>query len=584
MENVGLTLVETIDDVYEMKRWLGDNRRDVLAIDLETSGLEWWLPSSRIRLAQIGDANAGWAIPWDRWSGAVHELLGSYEGPMVGHNVAFDWKWMKNFGLELPWRKMNDTMTAAHLTDPTGPQGLKVLATRLVDPTAAAGEKVLSKAMAEQGWNWDTVPIDFPPYWGYAALDCVITARLWGIVEPEMHGRLKEAYELELGARGVCNGMELRGAKIDLKYCYEQRERLEAYCEETAAYCQATWGVSPTSPQQVASVFLRDGIELTERTPKGAFTVNDDVLQTIDHPLAEVVRNVRKAKKVASSYFKNFVNMADAEDRLHPSIRSHEAVTGRMSITAPALQTLPRGPLVRHAFLPNDGEQIVAVDYSNVELRLAAHFSREERMIDAFLNGRDLHTETARGVYGIPDGQDLPPGTRQIAKAVNFTLWYGGGAEAVAAQAKISVDEAKDVLGRYYTAFPRVKPFQLEVERQARMRARTEGVAYVQSPTGRRWTSDEDKVYKLVNYLIQGTAGEELKRALVRLEQAGFSDWALVPVHDEVVFSLPDDAIRDGVIHEIAEVMEERERYAVPLEVEASGPYPTWGTKYMEAA
>lgn len=574
MDDVQLTLIDSVDGALEFKRWLGE-RRPVLAFDTETGGLEAW--AQPLRLVQFGDAQHGWTIPWFKWGGVALEALKEYDGPLVAHNAKFDVGFIERHSqFRFPWHLVHDTMIQAHLLDPVNSVALKHLATLKVHPKAAAGQELLGQAMKQQGWNWGSVPVEFPAYWAYAGLDCVLTARLHELQFPEVASSYKEVYELEMASTRVCMGMEQRGARIDVDYCQRALQELLDFCEQVQVYCGAMYGVQNIgSNAQVTEKLIELGVELTEKTPTGKWKLDEDVIESIHHDLADQVRNHHKAKKIANTYFKNFIDKHD-HGRLHPNIRVLGARTGRMSITDPALQTLPRGRVVRDAFIPDEECLLLSADMDQIEMRLLAHFSQDPGLIDA-INSGDLHTETARRVYGDASIAKKDP-RRQTAKNAGFAKIYGAGVEKFAKTAGIPLAEATAFLSAYDTMFPGVRTFQTYVEQIAAQRQREDGVAWVKSPIGRRHVADEWKNYTLVNYLIQGTAGDVLKQMLVDLDLVGLGEMLVVPVHDEVILNVPKPDVPE--VAELVRRTMTRTEWAVPLTAGVEGPFERWGVKY----
>jgi DNA polymerase-1 len=578
LEGVSVKLLESVDDAQEFKRWLGE-RRPVLGFDTETTGLTWWGARDAVRLAQFGDAMTGWAIPFERWSGVVEEAFKEYEGPIAGHNTRFDLRFMHHHGIEVDQRLVHDTMLAANALWPNQRLGLKWLATKHIDPAAASGESALTDAMTGGSWNWRTVPVDLPQYWSYGALDTVLTARLHELMQPMLKAeKLEEVYELECAVSQVLYKMETRGARIDVPHCHKQYELLTAYAKDARAYVQDTWGISPTAKDEVIQFLSAQGYNFHKRTPGGSLKLDEDVLSSIQHPVAEMILNVRRAEKLASTYFSNFVDLVDDNGMLHCSVRQVGARTGRMSITDPALQTLPRdNKTVRNAFIPIDPEhRIATIDYDQIEMRIFAHFAGEEEMIRQIRDlGVDLHTAVCRAIYGIPDDQIPPAALRQITKSSNFAKVYGAGAKKFALTAGITEEEGIAFYATYDNTFPRVKMFQRELSDIAHGRFVTEGRAYVRAPSGRLHITDDDSTYKLTNFLVQGTAADVLKQKIVELDLCGFGDYMFLPVHDEILFDFPEDRAVE-LIAEAAEIMTDRTNFAVPLTVSASPPMEKW--------
>lgn len=573
MNDAVLNLVETLDDAQACKRWLGQ-ARNVLGVDTETGGLEWW--REPLRMVILGDEQTGWAIPWERWAGLVFETLGEYEDDVVFHNAKFDLHFLEGAGVSIRRDRLHDTQTASHLIDPLGRHGLKPLSVRYLDNRAAVGQNRLAETMRERSWDWRSVPFDYPPYWTYAALDAVLTARLWTKFKPDVYdGKYRDVYDLEIATLLILTDMERRGARIDLDYTETKANELEKFVLDTKAWSKTAFGVNPSSDRQVRARLQEDGVVLTKKTDSGAFSVDESVLAPLDHPLAETVLQVRKASKLASSYFRKFLDLAD-NDLLHASMNPQGARTGRMSVSTPSLQNLPKkSPLVRNSFIPREGNALISSDFDQIELRLLAHFADETAMIDAIRGGLDLHGETARLVYG----EGYTTAQRGTAKNGNFAKVYGAGAQKFADTAGIPLSEAEVFLARYDATFPGVVSFMHEVEAVARTRQATEDVAYVTTPIGRYHPCERGREYALVNYLIQGTAADLLKKTLVALDLAGVGDYMILPVHDEVIFDVPTEQI-ENVVPVIERTMRDDETYKVPISASAEILAERWGEKY----
>lgn len=582
--NPRLHLVDSFEEAGRFKRWFSEraSRGTPLGVDTETGGLEWWKQPTR--LVQVGDLEDGWAIPFeDGWPALVKEVLNGYDdSEVVMHNAKFDCHFLMNAGIHIPPHVLHDTMIMSHLIDPETSNSLKSVSAREVSPLAASAQSVLGDAMKEQKWGWDTVPTDFGPYWQYGALDPVLTAQVFSRYREKILRDFSQIYDIEMGVLQVLLGMERRGSLVDLDYCDTKLRQLQEYAADLEERALNEFGVkNVNSTDQLSRALQLSGVELTERTPSGRWSMGEDVLKKIEHPLAQIALNVRKSKKLAGSYFSNFLSMHN-NGFLHAGIRQVGARTGRMSVTEPALQTLPRGPVVRNAFIPRSEEnKLVLADFDQMELRVFAHFADEEGMIKAVHEGVDLHDYVCRILYDIPEEESVK-GTkeRDVTKGVNFAKVYVAGAQTFADTAGIPLDEAKGILARYDREFPRVRQFQQEVGRLAQTRAADaeDGRAYVTTPFGRRHPCDPNAAYKLVNYLVQGTCADILKVKLIELSNAGLDDFMLLPVHDEVVFDVPDAEV-DDVRHTIEETMSENQRFRVPLSVGVD-VVNRWGAKY----
>lgn len=578
--------ITSVADVNEFMRWLGE-RRPILAFDTETEGLHFW--EHDIRLAQFGDGQTGWAIPFGQWAGVVGEALDTYTDDIVGHNVRFDLKALHRHGMHPPQGRFHDTMLQANALWPHRRIGLKGLATAELNQWADQGEAQLEEVFHLNKWDWASIPVNHPVYWSYGALDTVFTARLHELLMPQLRSQnLLDVYEMECAVSRVLYKMETRGAHIDVAHCEDAYAKLHDYTERLRDYCERNYGFPPGSKDKVIGHLQEWGFQFTKRTDSGALALDEDVLLSCKtdynaateefniHPLAQLVVNVRKNEKIANTYLKNFIALADEHSMLHPSVKQVGAKTGRMSCLEPNLQNLPRdGVIVRNAFTPIDSDHtLVSIDYEQVEMRIFAHFAKEEEMLRRIRNGVDLHTAVAQMVYGLGDSAPLKY-QRSICKNANFAKVYGAGYTKFAETAHITTEEGRDFYNTYEELFPGVKRFQEEVVNIARKRYRSDGEAWVRAPSGRKHVADVDVAYKVVNYLIQGTAADVLKKKMIELDNAGIADYLWLIVHDECLFDFPkEDAVELG--RAAAEIMVDPTSFSVPLTVDVSEPMDAW--------
>jgi DNA polymerase-1 len=566
-----MTLVETWEEASSFLSWLGE-RRPILAFDLETTGLS--LAKDRVRLAQFGDADAGWALPWEDWRGVVRKVLGEYEGAIVGQNIKFDAGFVQRDGLPFPWQRAHDTKHMLFLDDSLGPQSLKPAAALHIDPAARAGEKELKALMRKHGWDYATFPINHPVYWGYGCGDTILTARLAEHLWPRVQ-YAREAYDLEMAVSRIVCDMEMRGVRLDVEYVDGASEVLAGEIAELEA---RLGDISPGSNDQVVAALQAEGVELTKRTEAGNFSVDEEALSAIDHPIAADVLAWRSKTKIRSAYFQNFLAL-EASGRLHPHINQLQARTGRMSVTNPALQTLPRDALVRDAIIPDDGCKLVLVDYDSEELRLMAHYSGDESMMRAFTEGVDMHMETARMAWG----PDATKEDRNKAKGGVYGKAYGARAGTLSKTLGISIDEAQHLADTLSAAYPGMDRAMAKVSEAVRRRALEDNRAsgYVVALDGRRIRVLAEKAYVGWNALIQGAGGVVLKQALVNLDAAGLGHTLWLPIHDEQMFNVPVDEVNDAL--PVIKQCMERDDLRVPLTVEAT-VVDRWGDKYRKAA
>jgi DNA polymerase-1 len=602
LEGVQLHLVDSVEKAGQFITWLGERRpHNAIAIDTETGelpgnprdhALSPW--HGRLRLVQVGDGKQSWAMPWDEWSGVFYEAMDKFDGPIVCHNVAFEARWFDiQSRWKIPWHRVHDTMIMAHIIDPLGTGALKRLAALHVDGRAVALQGTLDEELVKNGWTWGTVPTNFQPYWAYGALDCILTMRLWeqfyekcGPGQP-----YHKAYELEMQTRRIVTRMELNGARIDLDYSRKKFDELTSYTEQVKSWAQQKYaGVSITSNIQLVRLLESLGAEINEYTPSGQKSASKDQLQFLAiagnsevKELAEIVLKQRKADKLANTYFANFIN-DNVNGFVHPSVKTLGARTSRMSIQNPALQTLPKGDdTVRTAFIPKDEDHVIITsDLDQVEFRMFASLSQDPNLITLFnradATGSDPFTEIGREIYNDPTMQRSDK-RRNLIKGTVYGRLYGAGVAKQALTAGVAEGQMRTVSDAFDMRFPGMSLFQKQIEDAGMRRLKAEGQGYVYTWTGRRLPCDEDRVYTLVNYLIQGGAAEVFKSNLIKLDQAELTELLIVPVHDEIVLNAPREDAQE-IMKIVKQCMTTTEGWAVPLTSGIDGPMENWGEKY----
>jgi DNA polymerase-1 len=601
LEGVNLHLVDTVEKAQAFMTWLGERRPlNAIAIDTETGELpgnpkkDAFSPwHGRLRLVQVGDGQTGWSIPWEDWKGVFYNAMDRFDGPIVCHNIAFEARWFDvQSDWELPWHRAHDTMIMSKIINPLESAALKELTRVHVDPRAAALQSILDHGLADNGWTWGTVPINYEPYWSYGALDTVLTMKLfekfWDLTAPGKPYSM--AYELEMNTRRITTKMELNGARVDLEYSKKKYDELISYTEQVSTWAKQNYGLGIGSNPQLVRTFEGLGAEITDFTPSGQKSASKDQLKklTIDgtpevKQLADTTLKYRQALKVANTYFLNFLN-DNTNGLVHPSINTMGARTGRMSIQNPALQTLPKGDdTVRRAFLPKDDDHVIITsDLDQVEFRMFSSLSQDQNLINLFnladATGSDPFTEIGREVYNDPSMVKSDK-RRGLIKGVVYGRLYGAGVSKQALTAGVPEDQMRAVSNAFDERYPGMQLFQKAVEKRGTERLETEGQGFVNTWTGRRIPCDEDRVYTLVNYLIQGGAAEVFKSNLVKLDQADLTDLLIVPVHDEIVLNAPrKDA--EEIKELVRRCMTTTDGWAVPLTADADGPLENWGEKY----
>lgn len=543
-----------------------------------------------------------WAIPWDGWNGVFHEAMRKYQGQIICHNIAFEARWFAMHStFEIPWHRAHDTMIAAHIIDPLGPGALKVLTSRYVDARASGLQRVLDEGMTTNGWTWGTVPIDYQPYWTYGALDCILTVRLWEKFKGQCGpgGVYSKVYDLEMATRRVVTRMEMNGTRVDLDYSRRKYDELHAYADSVKQ-----WGISTfsqpgkrrsiTSTRDLIDIFANDlGEEWDATTPSGNKAMDKDQLKRFiaegspkAAELSETILKMRKASKLAETYFLNFINL-NIDGIVHPNVRTLGARTSRMSITDPALQTLSKQDrTVREAFIPRDEDEVIITsDLDQVEFRMFASMSEDQKLIELFKRAdRDLAAGDKNGdsfTYIMRDLYNDPTATkkdkrRRLIKGYIYGRLYGAGVAKQALTAGVPEAQMREVANAFDANYPGATAFTRRIEDVGMRRYRAEGQGYVMTGTGRRLPCDDGKAYTLVNYAIQGGAAEIFKLDMLKADAAGLGDFLCVPVHDELVASVPRKDVEEYKAT-LKECMTTRDGWAVPLTAGCDGPYENWG-------
>lgn len=593
LDDVELRLVDSLDEVSALLNWLGERRPNhALAYDCETTGLS--RQRDTLKLVQVGDHRVGWSIPWSRWSGVMHDLVRRWDGRWITHNgPCFDLPFLRREGINVPQHRVDDTMVRSAVNEPHMSKALKPQCTRHVD--AAAGG--LGEVLKGTAWTWENVPETYGPYWQYGALDTVLTYHLEEYHRPITEAEAPKAYELELATQFVTERMERFGTHVDVRNSRASYDRFMKFCGEVETWCQAEYGVKPGSNQAVVKILEDAGYTFTKATRAGAVALDAEVLEGIDHPLAVKVLQRRQLQKLASTYLHHYFTEADSDDLIHPSINTLGTKTSRMSMSDPNFQNLPvRGGnpgikvvrnMVTSRWVPWDlpDEEwdpftygsLIMCDFSQIEMRLLAHFAAEEAMIAAFRGEDDFFVALARQIFQDPTITKKDP-RRQITKNSGYAKIYGAGVRKFAQTAGISETQARDFLARFDALYPGVKRFQFETLDAAMRLKASEGFAYTRSPfTNRRFVADDRKEYTLVNYKIQGSAAEILKRKMLELSAAGLGEWMFLPVHDEVLLDVPGEHVRD-VVRTLQRVMNDDQLLSVPIQAEISYGR-RWGSK-----
>jgi DNA polymerase-1 len=543
-EPVLINVIEDEQDIGGFLEFVATNP-GWLACDSETTGLNIYSQDHNLRVVQFGTTTESWVIPIERgepFRQAVRDAL-KRTSHLIFQNASYDIQvFDRHLGVRMEdlWPKVRDTRILAHLVDPRGKdeggigQSLENLTRHYIDADIADSVKTLMTDLARthkttKSEVWKVVDFDDPHYQLYSGMDTILAARLAFKLRPLVPKESVRLIDYERRLAAVCAHMERTGFLIDVDYTQELREKLidAELVYEWQAKQMGCENVNST--EQVADVLESRGVRIRERTPSGRRKVDKQLLEKLiadGDPFAEAVYEAKKARKWRTTWVDGFLNGADAGGRCHASINPLRARTARMSITGIPAQTLQAGDwLIRRCFVADEGHVMASVDYQAQELRVLAALAGDRTMMRAFKTGADLHQLTA----------DAAGVDRKVGKTTNFAYVYGSGPRNIAEQCGIAVETARAVVAGFEQSYPQVKQLSQTLQKQART------YGYVTTDFGRRLPVDPERAYSALNYMVQSTSRDITAQGLLRLHDAGFTPYLRLPIHDEVLASVPAD-------------------------------------------
>lgn len=568
-QEVAINRVESLSDLEDFRNFVRANLKG-LAADSETTGLDMYSDDFRLRLVQFGTPDEAYVIPVEHGGQFVDDARKALLGveKLVFQNGGFDLQVFDQH-LDLPmeklWPRVLDTKILAHLVDPRGQeeggigQGLEQLTRHYIDAEVAENVKGLMTKIAKEHKTtkakiWSMIDLDHPEYNLYAGMDTILAARLSRKLFPLVPDSARPLIRFEHEVAEVCSYMERNGFLLDVAYTEALSLRLRQSEEEYTEIAREKFGVqSVNSTEQVADALEAMGVRITGRTPSGKRQVDKKLLAQLvkeGNDLAKAVVEAKKARKWRTTWVDGFLANRDKNDRCHANIQSLRARTARMSITGIPAQTLPSGDwMIRRCFMADEGHVMASMDYKTQELRVLAALSGDETMTEIFKNDGDLHLMTARTAFG----EHIQKGDverEKYAKTANFQKVYGGGPKSLAETLNIPLEVSQKIHKGFDTAYPGVGIYNKKLMRLAQRQG------FVTTPSGRRLPVDPDRSYSALNYMVQSTSRDVTCRGLVRLHKAGFTPYLRLPIHDEVVASLPEGKAEFGA-ERISQLMAE---------------------------
>lgn len=513
-------------------------------------------------------------------------LLEDAKATKVGQNLKYDSHILRRYDIRLDGIK-NDTMLASYVYNSVASRhDMDSLSLQYLGHRPVSFEDIAGKGAKQLTFN----QIGLEEAGPYAAEDADITLRLhdklWGEVSKDK-SLSNVLTEIELPLLPILVDMEQRGVQIDAHLLAKQSNEiaLELAKLEEQAYTIAGEEFNLGSPKQLQTIlFEKLELPIIKKTPKGAPSTAEDVLQelALDYPLPDVIMKHRGLSKLKSTYTDKLPKMVNPRtQRIHTSYHQAVTATGRLSSSDPNLQNIPirteAGRRVRKAFTAPEGYRIMAIDYSQIELRIMAHLSQDKNLVEAFSKGRDIHKATASEVFGVRL-DEVTSEQRRRAKAVNFGLIYGMSAFGLARQLDIPRNEAQAYMDKYFERFPGVQDYM----ERTRQQAKRDG--YVETLFGRRLHLPEIRAQNgarrkaaeraAINAPMQGTAADIIKYAMIKVaefmrkEVTEEEAWLIMQVHDELVFEVREDCV-DDLQKQLVMIMEAAVELDVPLIAEA---------------
>lgn len=591
----------TITDKDTFSDWLKRlQQADYFAIDTETTSIDYmeaelvgisfavapgeaaYVPLMHQDLDGPQQLDRDWVLA------QMKPLLEDAKPQKIGQHIKYDMHVFRRYGIRVRGI-FNDTMLASYVLNSTSSRhDMDTLSLQHLGHKTIAYEDVAGKGSKQKRFDEVSIAQAAP----YAAEDADITLRLHEVLWPRVlaEGRLQEVLrELELPLIPILAMMERRGVQVDADQLAKQSQEITKELAEIEkdAFEIAGEPFNLNSTKQLQSILFEQlGLPVKKKTPKGAPSTAEEVLQelALDYPLPDLILRHRGLAKLKSTYTDKLPRMIKAQTgRIHTSYHQAVTATGRLSSTDPNLQNIPirneAGRRVRKAFIAPQGYKVVAIDYSQIELRIMAHLSQSKGLLEAFARGRDIHKATAAEVFSVPL-EEVTSEQRRRAKAVNFGLIYGMSAFGLARQLDISRNDAQHYMNVYFERFPGVQDYMERTRKQASAQG------YVETIFGRRLYLPEINARNAmrrnaaeraaINAPMQGSAADIMKKAMLDVA-AWLKDpsnvaegdvFLTMQVHDELVFEIRADKV-DTYVPKLVAVMEQAVTLDVPLIADA---------------
>jgi len=585
-----------IQNIMDLEVWVSEiKKKKIFAIDTETTSLEV-MNAKLVGISMSLKKGEAAYIPINHMDAAEEEQINENQivkllKPLlednsiikIGQNIKYDAHIFLNLGIKM--RGINeDTMLMSYVIDSNQSHGMNKLSQKYLSHDCISYESLVGSGVNQLSFD----QINITDALSYAAEDADVTFQLYHVLRDQLKKdkKLLDIYEkFEIPSMKALIEIERNGVLIDGHLLNQQSQKIgeELISIENKSYELAGQPFNLASPKQLREIlFEKLKIKPLKKTPTGTPSTSEEVLQELakDYPLPKILLEYRTLAKLKSTYTDKLPLMINQiTGRIHTSYNQAVAVTGRLASSDPNLQNIPikspEGRKIREAFIAKPEFSIISADYSQIELRILAHLSKDTGLIEAFKNNKDIHTITASEIFNTKINK-ITPEQRRYAKIINFGLIYGMGAFGLARNLNITRGDAQNYIQEYFNKYPTV----LQYMEESKQFAREHG--YVETYFGRRlWLPEINSSNGLrkagaeraaINAPMQGTAADLIKLAMIQVQQwindnSNLKGQVIMQVHDELVFEVPNDEV-DKFIKEIPQIMQNVAKLDIPLLVE----------------
>ena len=553
------------------------SRAEVTAIDTETTSLNY-MQAEIVGISVAIVSNEAYYIPlMHEYDGVPNQLDREYvlqklkpwledkEAKKIGHNLKYDSHIFANHGIELNGTDFDSMLESYVLNSTATRHNLNAVAKRYLNLDTTSYEDVAGKGAKQIGFN----QVSLEDAIHYAAEDADVSFQLHQTLHPklmEINSLAKLYTDIEAPLLKVLQTIERNGVLIDESMLQKQSDQFAITLKEleSKAYSLAGAEFNLNSPKQLQEILYdKLSLPILKKTPKGQPSTAENVLQRLaeDFPIVQTILNYRTTAKLKTTYTDKLPLMVNQDTgRVHTSYHQAVTATGRLSSSDPNLQNIPirtaEGRRIRQAFIAPKGFQILAADYSQIELRIMAHNSQDPGLLDAFQAGLDIHQATAAEIFAV-DLQSVSAEQRRSAKAINFGLIYGMSAFGLTRQLGITRGDAQEYIELYFARYPKVKEYMDAIRNQARESGFVETVfgrrLYLPDIDSRNYQRRQYAERSAINAPMQGTAADIIKKAMIDLEQRlvaeSINAKIIMQVHDELVLEVEDSSV--GAVSEL---------------------------------